>query len=613
MQLSDFASYPNLVAMFLDRAEFFGDRPFLWAKRAGAWQSLSWREAADQVCNLAEALRGLGLNTGDRVVLVSENRPEWCIADLAIMAAGLITVPAYITNTERDHLHILENSGARAVIVSNAKLAQPLLAACLSAAPVEHIIGMEPLRRMQSERIGFHDWSALISGDAAPARLSVGARIAAIGRQETACIIYTSGTGGAPRGVLQHHGAILCNVDGAAHILAEDFGWDADGKETEVFLSFLPLSHAYEHTGGQYLPIGMGAQIYYAEGLEKLASNIEETRPTLMVVVPRLFEVLRARIMKQVEKQGKLPNYLMARALAIGARKAAGTNLVRRVVDAPMDFFIERTLRPKIRQRFGGRMKAMVSGGAPLNPEVGLFFDAMGLTMLQGYGQTEAGPVISCNRPRVGLAMDTVGPAMRGVEVKIAEDGEILVRGELVMHGYWQNEAETRRAIPQDGPQAGWLHTGDIGHIDDKGRIKITDRKKDMIVNDKGDNVSPQRIEGMLTLQPEIAQAMVSGDKRPYIVGLIVPDAEWAMDWARAQGEKFDMAALSDLPAFRTAIRAAVDRVNKELSVIEKVRQIALADEPFSTDNEELTPSMKIRRHKIKERYGTRIDALYKG
>ena len=613
MQLSDFASYPNLVAMFLDRAEFFGDRPFLWAKRAGAWQSLSWREAADQVCNLAEALRGLGLNTGDRVVLVSENRPEWCIADLAIMAAGLITVPAYITNTERDHLHILENSGARAVIVSNAKLAQPLLAACLSAAPVEHIIGMEPLRRMQSERIGFHDWSALISGDAAPARLSVGARIAAIGRQETACIIYTSGTGGAPRGVLQHHGAILCNVDGAAHILAEDFGWDADGKETEVFLSFLPLSHAYEHTGGQYLPIGMGAQIYYAEGLEKLASNIEETRPTLMVVVPRLFEVLRARIMKQVEKQGKLPNYLMARALAIGARKAAGTNLVRRVVDAPMDFFIERTLRPKIRQRFGGRMKAMVSGGAPLNPEVGLFFDAMGLTMLQGYGQTEAGPVISCNRPRVGLAMDTVGPAMRGVEVKIAEDGEILVRGELVMHGYWQNEAETRRAIPQDGPQAGWLHTGDIGHIDDKGRIKITDRKKDMIVNDKGDNVSPQRIEGMLTLQPEIAQAMVSGDKRPYIVGLIVPDAEWAMDWARAQGEKFDMAALSDLPAFRTAIRVAVDRVNKELSVIEKVRQIALADEPFSTDNEELTPSMKIRRHKIKERYGTRIDALYKG
>ena len=614
MQLSEFAAYPNLVAMFLARAEFFGERPFLWAKRGGQWQSQSWREAADQVCLLAEALRHLGLEPGDRVVLVSENRPEWCIADLAIMAAGLVTAPAYTTNTERDHLHVLENSGARAVIVSNAKLAQPLLTACLSAPGVGHIVGIEPLRRMQSERIAFHEWSALASGDATLASLSVGARVAAIGRSETACIIYTSGTGGAPRGVCQHHGAILCNVDGAAHILAEDLGWDASGKETEVFLSFLPLSHAYEHTGGQYLPIGMGAQIYYAEGLEKLASNIEETRPTLMVVVPRLFEVLRARIMKQVEKQGKLPNYLMARALAIGARKADGrAHILRRLIDAPMDFFIEHTLRPKIRQRFGGRLKALVSGGAPLNPDVGLFFDAMGLTMLQGYGQTESGPVISCNRPKVGLAMDTVGPPMRGVEVRIADDGEILVRGELVMHGYWRNDAETLRAIPQEGPNAGWLHTGDIGHLDAQGRIKITDRKKDMIVNDKGDNVSPQRIEGMLTLQSEIGQAMVSGDKRPYIVGLIVPDGEWALEWSRAQGEKFNLAALQDLPAFRTAIRAAVDRVNKDLSVIEKVRQFAFADEAFTIDNAEMTPSMKIRRHKIRERYSARIDALYKG
>ena len=610
MQLSEFQTFPNLVAMFLARAEFFGDRPFLWAKRGGQWQSQSWRDTADQVCLLAEALRGLGLNPGDRVVLVSENRPEWCIADHAIMAAGLVTVPAYTTNTERDHQHVLENSGARAVIVSTAKLAQPLLTACLSARGVSHIIGIEPLRRMQSERIQFHDWSAMTSGDAALAHLSVGARIAAIGRDETACIIYTSGTGGLPRGVCQHHGAILCNVDGAAHILAEDLGWDAAGKETEVFLSFLPLSHAYEHTGGQYLPIGMGAQIYYAEGLEKLASNIEETRPTMMVVVPRLFEVLRARIMKQVEKQGKLPNYLMGRAMQIGARKAAGRS---RLIDKPIDLLISRTLRPKIRARFGGRVKAMVSGGAPLNPDVGVFFDAMGLTVLQGYGQTESGPVISCNRPRVGLAMDSVGPPMRGVEVKIADDGEILVRGELVMHGYWRNEAETARAIPKEGPNAGWLHTGDIGHFDEKGRIKITDRKKDMIINDKGDNVSPQRIEGMLTLQPEIGQAMVSGNKRPYVVGLIVPDAEWALEWSRAQGEKFNLAALQDLPAFRTAIRAAVDRVNKDLSVIEKVRQITFADEAFTIDNEEMTPSMKIRRHKIRERYSARIDGLYRG
>ncbi|MCH7629590.1 AMP-dependent synthetase/ligase [Novosphingobium percolationis] len=585
--------------MFLDRADARGDAPFLSAKREGAWRSQSWRQVADKVCLLAQALRDLGLNDGDRVVIVSENRPEWCIADLAIMAAGLVTVPTYTTNTERDHQHILENSGARAVIVSSPKLAAPLLAAALRSPCVEHVIGIEPLKRMQAGVLAFHEWEALTKGDAAAARAGVDARIARIKRGDTACLIYTSGTGGAPRGVMQHHGAILANVEGAATILVEDFG-----VEDEVFLSFLPLSHAYEHTGGQYLPIGIGAQIYYAEGLEKLASNIEETRPTIMVVVPRLFEVLRTRIMKQVEKQGRLANYLMGRALAIGARKAEGR---KRLADAPMNLLLDAALRPKIRARFGGRMKAMVSGGAPLNPEVGVFFDAMGLTMLQGYGQTEAGPVISCNRPRAGLKMDTVGPPMKGVEVKIADDGEILVRGELVMHGYWQNPAETARTLVD-----GWLHTGDIGHIDDRGRIKITDRKKDMIVNDKGDNVSPQKIEGMLTLQPEIAQAMVSGDKRPYVVGLIVPDPEWALDWARKQGEHFDFRELQDLPAFRNAVRGAVDRVNKDLSVIEKVRQFAFADEAFSIDNEEMTPSMKIRRHKIRERYGARIDGLYK-
>ena len=345
----------------------------------------------------------------------------------------------------------------------------------------------------------------------------------------------------------------------------------------------------------------MGAEIYYAEGLEKLAGNIEEVRPTLMVVVPRLFEVLRTRIMKQIEKQGRLANFLMDRAMQIAGQRK------RRLRDLPLDFVIERALRPKVRQRFGGRLKAMVSGGAPLNPEVGTFFSAMGLTVLQGYGQTEAGPVVSCNRPSVGLKMDTVGPPLKGVEVRIAEDGEILVRGELVMHGYWQNPSETAKALI-----GGWLHTGDIGHLDDAGRIVITDRKKDMIVNDKGDNVSPQKIEGMLTLQPEIGQAMVIGDKRPYVVGLIVPDAEWALAWARAEHEHFDFHELQDLPAFRSAIRTAIDRVNRDISVTEKLRQFAFADEAFTIENGEMTPSLKIRRHKLKERYGARLEALYK-
>ena len=614
MHISDFRASANLVALFLARADALGDKPMLWVKRDGEWQSASWREVAARACLVAQSLRAMGLNPGDRVMIVSENRPEWCIADLGIMMAGCVTVPAYTTNTERDHFHVLENSGARAAFVSCAKLAKPLLPAMLRSGMASHVISFEPLRHAQEGAIAFHTFADLLAGDPAEARAAADRQAASIGRDDLACIIYTSGTGGAPRGVRQHHGMILHNIAGAAHVIAEDFGWDTRGDKAEVFLSFLPLSHAYEHTGGQFFPIGLGAQIWYAEGLEKLASNIEEVRPTIMVVVPRLFEVLRARIIKQVEKQGKLATAMMDQALAIGARKAHGGGL--RLRDRPTNFLLERLFRPKIRAKFGGRIKALVSGGAPLNPEIGVFFDAMGLTMLQGYGQTEAGPIVSVNRPRAGLGMDTVGPPMQDVDLRFAEDGEILVRGELVMHGYWRNQAETDRVLkPLPGGPAGelWLHTGDIGHLDAAGRIVITDRKKDMIVNDKGDNISPQKVEGMLTLQPEIAQAMVVGDKRPYVVGLIVPDAEWALDWARREDEKFDMAELQGLPAFRSAVRAAIDRVNGELSVIEKVRQFTFADEAFSIENEEMTPSLKIRRHMLRERYGARLEALYKG
>ncbi len=589
--------FPNLVTMFFTRAEEQADKPFLWAKKSGQWTSTSWREAAETVTKLAASLRRIGMQAGDRVMLVSENRPEWLMADLAIMAAGCVTVPAYVTNTERDHQHIMDDSGARAVIVSTAKLAKAVLPAAIRGSNCEHVIGIEPMSGIgQSGEVGFHQWDSLIAAETA-AVADCAAR-ATFKRDDLACIIYTSGTGGAPRGVMQHHGALLHNVEGCTALIAEDFGWDE-----EVFLSFLPASHAYEHTGGQMFPIALGAKIYYAEGLEKLASNIEEVRPTIMVVVPRLFEVLRQRILKQVEKQGWFAEYLMARALNIGAKSYSGR---RNPLDVPMDLVLSRTLRPKIQQRFGGRMKAMVSGGAPLNPEVGIFFHSLGLTLLQGYGQTEAAPVISCNRPKAGLKMDTVGPPMPNTEVKIAEDGEILVRGELVMHGYWRNQALTERTIVD-----GWLHTGDVGHIDDQGRIVITDRKKDLIVNDKGDNVAPQKVEGMLTLQPEILQAMVVGDKRPYVVGLIVPDPEWTAEWCTSQGRRCNFAEVTHDPDYLRALSAAVDRVNSDLSVIEKVRRFIVADEPFTVENQQLTPSIKIRRHVLKEVYGPRLDSLY--
>jgi len=599
--------FPSLVAMFFDRAERGGETPFLWRKADRAWQPLSWRQVANQVAALAYNLRRLGLRDGDRVVLVSENRPEFCIADLAIMAAGCITVPTYTTNTERDHQHILDNSGASAVIVSTAKLARTLMPAVLRS-NVRLVISMESLRVGQQGNVAIHDWDPLVTGGEAHLD-EAKARGLAMTRDDTACLIYTSGTGGAPRGVMQHHGAILHNAAGAAEVLVNDFGI---GDE-EVFLSFLPLSHAYEHSGGQFLPIMVGAQIYYSEGLEKLVSNIEETRPTIMVVVPRLFEVIRARMIKAVEKQGKLANWMLNQALRVGEK-----DYERRmgVLDRPVDLLLNKLFRPKIQKRFGGRMKALVSGGAPLNPEIGVFFHSIGLTLLQGYGQTEAGPVISCNRPAAGLKMDTVGPPLMNTEVRIADDGEICVRGELVMKGYWRNPAETERVLvpdPAEPDKGPWLHTGDIGHIDEAGRIVITDRKKDLIVNDKGDNVSPQRVEGMLTLQPEILQAMVYGDKRPHLVGLLVPDPEWMDEWAEAEGLPKDLKLLREHEKFRAAIRAAVDRVNAQLSVIEKVRKFDFADEPFTIENEQMTPSMKIRRHVLKQVYADKIAALYRG
>ena len=592
-------AWPNLVAMFLDQADAIGPRPFLHRRIDGEWHAIHWNEAADRVASLSAGLLALGVKKGDRVMLVSENRPEWCLADLAIMAAGAITVPAYVTNTQADHAHILANSGAKAAIVSTHKLAAILLPAVAESDHCRTVVAIEPWREAQRGEVAIHDWANLIARHA-PDRATTRARATA-GRDDLACLIYTSGTGGAPRGVRQHHGAILRNIAGAIAVVEEDFAATPYG---EVFLSFLPLSHAYEHTVGQFMPIGMGGQIWYAESLEKLAANIEEVAPTIMVVVPRLFEVLRARIVKAIEKQGGGAVVMLNQALRLGRKRAKDGALP--LFDRPLDAVLDRTIRKTIRARFGGRLKALVAGGAPLNPEVGMFFQALGMTLLQGYGQTEAGPLISCNRPSRRIKMHTVGPALDGVEVRIAADGEICVRGEMVMDGYWMNDAESHRVL-----QDGWLLTGDIGHIDKDGHIVITDRKKDIIVNDKGDNVAPQRVEGMLTLQDEIAQAMVYGDKRPYLVGLVVPDPEWALAWARDKGMPPDLHKLCREPEFHRALMAAVDRVNARLSVVEKVRRVIVADEAFTTDNGQMTPSLKIRRHVLKAMYGERLDKLY--
>jgi long-chain acyl-CoA synthetase len=590
-------TWPNLVEMFFDQTDRMADQPLTWVKREGTWVSRSWKEIALEVAKLAHALREIGVERGDRVVLVSENRPEWLVCDLAIMAAGAITVPAYTTNTERDHHHILENSGAMFAIVSGPKLAKAVMPAVYRIQGFKAVIGIDALKIGQSSGVVLHDYDDLVrASPGTPAQVRLWANFQ---RSDTACLIYTSGTGGAPRGVMQHHGAILSNATDIRDLIRRDFG-----DLPDVFLSFLPLSHAYEHTASQFGSIALSGQIYYAESLEKLASNLEDVRPTIMVVVPRLFEVLRARISKAVEKQGVVAAWLFKWALKLGEIRYEKGQL--NWWQSLFDKLLDRTVRKKVQLKLGGRMKAMVAGGAPLNPQVGLFFQSLGIQLCQGYGQTEAAPVISCNIPSAGIKLHSVGPPLPSVEVRIADDGEILVRGETVMHGYWRNEEDTARAL-----QDGWLHTGDIGHIDGQGHIIITDRKKDIIVNDKGDNVSPQRVEGMLTLEPEIVQAMVYGDKRPHLVGLVVPDPEWLSTWIKANGKTGSLGVLYQDPQLLAALQLAVDRVNKSLSVTERVRRIAIARDVFTTENELMTPTLKIRRHLIKQIYEPALISLY--
>ncbi|MEM8799249.1 MAG: long-chain fatty acid--CoA ligase [Pseudomonadota bacterium] len=587
--------------MMFRQAEKHGKRPFLWAKRDGKYQSQSWLEVRDAIVTMALALKRLGVQAGDRVAIVSENRPEWLIADHAIMAIGAISVPVYTTYAPRDYRHVLENSGASAVIISTARLARLVLTAAHHVDSCRHAITIEEPQVKQHLNLSIENWDALMNEDVATdeQRKEMIEGAGSASRNDVACLIYTSGTGGAPRGVMQHHGSILHNCAGAAEVMK------SYGLGDDRFLSFLPLSHAYEHSAGQFFPIFLSAEIYYAEGLDKLATNMGEARPTVMVVVPRLFEVLRTRIQRTIAKESLTKQKLFKRSMALGTKafKSPGSlGFFERLQFG----FLDRTVRKKARGRFGGKLKAMVSGGAPLNPEVGEFFAGLGLDIVQGYGQTESGPVISVNRPEL-IKMDTVGPPLANTTVKIADDGEILVRGELVMHGYWRDEDSTK-AVLRDG----WLHTGDIGLIDADGHLKITDRKRDIIVNDKGENISPQRIEGMLALENEIAQAMVYGDKKPYIVGLIVPDSEWIAEWAPAQNLSTDPSVLKTEKAFLKALDEAVGRINRKLGNLEKVRRFLVADAPFDIENGQMTPTLKIRRHIIAKAYKDRLESLYK-
>ena len=557
MQVQEYPRFPNLAAMMLGLARMWPSRRMLRHHQDGVWHSVTWGEFGRRAAVAAARLRQMGISAGDRVVIVADNRPDYVIAEVALMAIRAIPVPAYTTNTVADHAHVLRDSGARAAIAGNADQ-QTALAKAATIAD-----GLDLLLRMDGP-----EWAEITGGDASLDDLA--AEADEIPGGALACLIYTSGTGGTPKGVMLPHAAILSNCAGAFDLFRElPFGDD-------VYLSFLPLSHSYEHTVGQYFLPSIGAEIVYCRGLEHLAADMLAIRPTVMTVVPRVLELIRGRVQTQLSRGPAWRQKLFHRALAIGLRRLDGQSLS--LLDRAMDPVLERLVRQKVRDRFGGRLKGVMSGGARLEPEVGRFFLALGLPVLQGYGQTEAGPVISANPPQA-IRIDTVGQVLRGVELRIAEDGEILVRGDLVMAGYWNRPQDTAAAI-----QDTWLHTGDIGALDGDGYLRITDRKKDMIVLSGGDNISPARVEGMLVAEPEIAQAVVVGDGRPAVSALLVA------------ADGYDAAAVA----------LAVARVNARLSVTERVRRHALV-EAFTQANGLMTPTLKIRRRAVMERFGARV------
>jgi len=559
--------WTSLPQMMLELAAERQAQPMLRHWQDKAWRSVTWGEFAHRVAAVAAGLRAAGIGPGERVLLVSENRPEFLIADTALMAIGAVTVPTYTTNTPADHAHILRDSGARAAIVSTAALAAKVGEGAALAGGLDLLVAMEPV---PAEGARVLDWAAL---EAAPGDLDLlRAEVEQIPPGRLACLIYTSGTGGAPKGVMLPHRAMLSNRAGVAELA------DRLKFEGECYLSFLPLSHSYEHTVGGFLLPSLGVEVVYSRGADRIAAEFQEIRPAVVTAVPRLFEVLRARILAGVEKEGGLKEKLFHRALDLGLRKLDGPRLG--LFDRIQDALLDKLVRDKVRARFGGRLLALVSGGARLDPDLSGFFLALGLPVIQGYGQTEAGPVVSVNLPWDN-DRTTVGPALPGVEVRIAEDGELCVKGELVMDGYWNQPEATAGAIKD-----GWLHTGDIAEMAGA-RIRITDRKRDFIKTLGGDMVSPAKLESLLMAEPEIAQAVVAGEGQPGIVALLVP----------AEGMEAKM-------------QAAVARVNAKLATIERIRRTATVA-PFTVENGQLTPTMKIKRRVVLEAHGAEVAALH--
>ena len=524
-------------------------------------QTYNWGEVKQKIFKLSFKIKSL-INEGERCLILSENRPSWLISDIAVMNAGGISVPIFTTYSPHDYKYILNDCKPSLIIVSNENQFQKIKKNInLDTQKIISFEKIEAKSLLMRDIINKDNHKEIINNN--------------LKRNMPACIIYTSGTSGNPKGVVLSHGGILSNCEGAAELLKP-----LTEEKNPIFLTWLPLSHSYEHTV-QFIQIIVGAEINYAESLEKLISNMALVKPTIMTAVPRFYQNLFTKININFEKQKGLKKKIINITLSLGKKilKKEKLNFREKIIN----FICYHLVRRKIQNQFGGNLQAFVSGGGALDQNIGEFLNAIGLPTLQGYGLTEASPIVSCNLPNL-VKVETVGPPFRSNEVKIAEDGEILIKGENLMLGYWNQKEETEKVIKK-----GWLHTGDIGELDSNNYLKITDRKKDIIVNLGGDNISPSKIENILCLNQLIKQSFVYGDKKNYLIAIIVCDKE-------INKEK---------------IKPVIEKINNNFTIIEKIKKFILIHDEFTIDNGMLTPTLKLKRKVIVKNYLKQIENLY--
>ena len=576
MQVSSFNSLNEIFFLQCEKYQK-EDHLFFNNLNLKKFQTYTWLDTSHNVLKLAKFLNEKNITKGDRVLLVSENRPEWLIADLAILLNSAITVPNYTTYTANDFAFTINDCKPSGLIVSSTLLLKNIL---LAAKKINYNFNFIILLNQTNEVVADNiiNFSTVIEKkiDIEETKIFFKKISKSLTRKDPACIIYTSGTQGTPKGVVLSHGGILKNCEGALEFLY------FIKEQQNTFLTWLPLSHSYEHTV-QFVQLSLGAKIFYSESLDKLLTNLKIAKPTIMTAVPRFYTNLVNKIKINLQNQSSLKKIIFNKTLELGEKKVLFKEMS--FFEKFINFILDIIVRKKIKNQFGGKIKAFISGGGPLDYNVGIFLNSLGLPTLQGYGLTEASPVVSCNSIDK-IKIETVGKIFKDVEVKIANDGEILVKGENVMLGYWNNKNETEKILRDN-----WLYTGDIGEIDQEGYLKITDRKKDIIVNAGGDNIAPSKIENLLANYPEIIQSYIYGDKKNYLVALIVVGKE--------------------LEDRKNKIQFIIDKVNNDLSIIEKIKKFIIIDDPFTIENEMLTPTMKIRRHQVKKAFGDQLEKLY--